>query len=42
MVFGFASSRFGIVKVNKPSLYSAFTFSALIEFGSEKLRAKDP
>src|SRR5579863_6391827 len=39
---GLASSRFGIVRVNWPSLYSALTLTSSMESGREKLRAKAP
>jgi hypothetical protein len=42
MVLGFDSSRFGMVRINCPSLYSATTLSESIELGSEKLREKAP
>ena len=40
--FGFASSRFGMLRVNTPFLYSALIASEFTVFASEKLRLKEP
>jgi hypothetical protein len=42
MVFGFASSFFGRVRVSTPSLYSAVAFSESTELGNANERVKDP